>query len=142
MLNKNINRQKQMENALLRITIGVIVLTFGATKLFVTGLDNFAGYMAVQFEGLIPAVLLTPFSYLLPFLEIILGLFLIVGFMSFWTMTATGALIAVLVFGAIMDSYPATVANNMLYVILISFLIWNLKINTWIIDYQLRITYE
>lgn len=131
-----------MAYALLRITIGVIFLTFGATKLFVTGLDNFAGYMAVQFEGLIPAVLLTPFSYLLPFLEIILGLFLIVGFMSFWTMTATGALIAVLVFGSIMDSNPATVANNMLYGIVISFLIWNLKINTWSIDYKLGRTDE
>ncbi|HLR90546.1 MAG TPA: DoxX family protein [Balneolaceae bacterium] len=141
-MSKNINRHKKMAYALLRITIGVIFLTFGATKLFVTGLDNFAGYMAVQFEGLIPAVLLTPFSYLLPFLEIILGLFLIVGFMSFWTMTATGALIAVLVFGAIMDSNPATVANNMLYGIVISFLIWNLKINTWSIDYKLGRTYE
>src|SRR5690625_6928559 len=97
--------------------------------------------MAVYFDGLIPAVLLTPFSYLLPFLEIILGLFLIVGFMSFWTMTATGALIAVLVFGAIMDSNPATVANNMLYGIVISFLIWNLKKNKLSSDLKLSTIY-
>lgn len=141
-MNQESNRHKKMAYALLRIILGVIFLTFGATKLFITGLDNFAGYIAGQFEGLIPALLLVPFAYILPFVELILGLFLILGFMSFWTMSATGVLIAVLVFGAVMDSNPATVANNMLYGIVISFLIWNLKINIWSLDYKLGRSHE
>ena len=54
--------------ALTRITYGVIFLFYGIGKLM-GGLSNFVGGMNQQFSGKLPAAMVMPFAYFIPFAE-------------------------------------------------------------------------
>ena len=58
------------------------------------------------------------------------------------TLTATGVLVAVLTFGAVLGAAPATTANNLIYAIITFFLLWNIDANIWSVDNKTGITYE
>ena len=48
--------------ALLRATLGVVLLFFGIGK-FVVGITNFVGGMNQHFAGKLPAIMVMPFAY-------------------------------------------------------------------------------
>src|SRR5436190_4798933 len=72
---KRIRRMKNREigYALMRITYGVIFLFYGIGK-FMGGLSNFVGGMNQRFSGKLPAIMVMPFAYVLPFGEVLLWL--------------------------------------------------------------------
>ncbi len=123
-----------MAYGILRATLGITLFTFGASKLLVSGLGNFAGHMMERFSGLLPELMLIPFVWTLPFLELGLGFLLIIGLFSMTTLAASGVLMALLTFGAVLSGDPATVANNLIYAVIIFFLLWNLNANHWSLD--------
>ena len=55
--------------ALLRVTLGVIFLTTGVVK-FMFGIGNFAAGLQQEFAGTLPMLIVTPFAYGLPFVEV------------------------------------------------------------------------
>jgi uncharacterized membrane protein YphA (DoxX/SURF4 family) len=57
---------------LTRITYGLIFLFYGIGK-FWGGLSNFVGGMNQQFSGKLPAAMVMPFAYVIPFTETICG---------------------------------------------------------------------
>lgn len=127
---------------LARITLGVVLFAFGATKIFHQGVGAFADGMVAGFEGLLPDLLLIPYVWTLPFAELLIGLLLIAGLWSMWTLTATGLLLVTLTFGAVIGADPATTANNLIYVIITFFLLWNLQANRYSLDYKLGLRYD
>lgn len=99
-----------------------------------TGPGNFATHMLERFEGVLPEILLIPFVWTLPYAEFLLGLMLIAGFFTLPVLAATGVLVAMLTFGAVLSGDPGTAANNLIYAIVTFFLLWNLPANHYSID--------
>ncbi len=136
---KNSSEQsQQIAYVILRATLGLAFLTFGASKIFIIGTENFAGYMMGEFSGLLPEFMLIPFVWSLPFIELTLGILVLLGLFSLISLATTGTLIAVLTFGAVLSGDPATVAHNMIYAIIIFFLLWNINANHWSLDTKVR----
>ena len=63
---------------LLRATMGVIFLFYGIGK-FIGGVGNFVGGMNQHFSGKLPAAMVMPFAYVLPFGEVTAGLLILLG---------------------------------------------------------------
>lgn len=84
----------------------------GGVGTFVTGLEE-------RFTDSLPMWLVTPFASALPFIELLLGVLLIVGLFSRWALAGAGLLMIGLTFGAVMEPDPPTVANNVLFAVVI-----------------------
>ena len=63
-------KHRESAYALLRITLGVIFLFYGIGK-FMGGIGNFVSGMNQHFSGKLPAVMVMPFAYAIPFCEVI-----------------------------------------------------------------------
>jgi thiosulfate dehydrogenase (quinone) large subunit len=108
---------RRLAYLLLRLTLGINMLLHGAVRL--SALGAFAARMVQQFADTpLPAMAVHLFGLLLPFLETAIGLLLIVGLWTRWTLIAGGLLIATLVFGTALRSDWETLGIQMLYVII------------------------
>src|SRR6266446_10715832 len=100
--------------ALLRATLGVVLLFFGIGK-FMAGLSNFVGGMNQHFAGKLPAIMVMPFAYILPFGEVISGLLIVLGLFTRAGLVISGLLLIGLTFGTVMLGEAPTVAHNLQY---------------------------
>ena len=119
--------------ALLRITFGVVFLFNGIGKLM-GGVGNFVGGMNQRFAGKLPAILVMPFSYTLPFAELILGALIVFGLFSRLGLVLTGLLLAALTFGTVMLADFGTVAHNTQYALVNFVLLWLVDLNRYSLD--------
>jgi len=95
----------------------IVFLFFGITK-FIRGFSPFAQGMQQRFAGKLPMLIVVPFGYSLPFFEVLLGAFLLVGLFNSLSLIATGALLMALAFGMVILGDTPTVANNLIYVLI------------------------
>jgi thiosulfate dehydrogenase [quinone] large subunit len=108
---------RRLAYLLLRLTLGINMLLHGAVRL--PALGAFAAGMVQQFaDTLLPAMAVRLFGLVLPFMETAIGLLLIVGLWTRWTLIAGGLLIAALVFGTALRSDWETLSIQMLYAII------------------------
>src|SRR5918993_501712 len=98
--------------ALLRVTLGVIFLTTGTVK-FMLGIGNFAAGVQQEFASKLPMVIVMPFAYVLPFLEVAVGALLILGLLNVIALVIAGLLLTVLTFGKTAVNDSVTVAGNL-----------------------------
>jgi thiosulfate dehydrogenase (quinone) large subunit len=119
--------------ALLRITVGVMFLFFGVGK-FLGGVGNFAGGMTQHFAGRLPAALVTPFAYALPFAEVTLGSLILLGLFSALALSLSGLLLVALTFGTVMLGDAPTVAHNVQYALVNFVLLWFADHNGYSLD--------
>jgi len=118
---------------LLRITLGVIFLFYGVGK-FMGGLSNFVGGMNQRFSGKLPAIMVMPFAYTLPFGEVTAGLLILVGLFTRLGLLISGLLLIGLTFGTVMLGDPPTVAHNLQYALVNFVLLWLVDLNRYSID--------
>ena len=119
--------------ALLRITFGVVLLFFGIGK-FMAGLSNFVGGMNQHFAGKLPAIMVMPFAYAIPFCEVIAGLLILLGLFTRVGLVVFGLLIIGLTFGTVMLGDAPTVAHNLQYALVNFVLLWLVDLNRYSID--------
>jgi thiosulfate dehydrogenase [quinone] large subunit len=119
--------------ALLRVTLGTIFLTTGIVK-FLFGIGNFAAGLQQQFAGKLPMFMVIPFAYALPFLEVTFGAFLLFGLFNSLALIAAGLLLMTLTFGKTAVNDSATVAGNLVYVLINFVLLWLADYNGYSID--------
>jgi thiosulfate dehydrogenase [quinone] large subunit len=119
--------------ALLRITFGVVFLFNGVGKLM-GGVGNFVGGMNQRFAGKLPAILVMPFSYTLPFAELLLGALIVFGLFTRLSLVLTGLLLAALTFGTVMLADFGTVAHNTQYALVNFVLLWLVDLNRYSLD--------
>jgi thiosulfate dehydrogenase [quinone] large subunit len=119
--------------ALLRVTLGVVFLTTGIVK-FTLGIGNFAAGLQQEFAGKLPMVIVTPFAYVLPFVEVTVGTLLVLGLFNVIALVIAGLLLMVLTFGKTAVNDSATVAGNLSYVLIIFVLLWLADYNAYSID--------
>ena len=119
--------------ALLRATLGVVLLFFGIGK-FMAGLGNFVGGMNQHFAGKLPAIMVMPFAYAIPFCEVIAGLLILLGLFTRVGLVVFGLLIIGLTFGTVMLGDAPTVAHNLQYALVNFVLLWLVDLNRYSID--------
>ena len=123
--------------ALLRATLGVVLLFFGIGK-FVVGITNFVGGMNQHFAGKLPAIMVMPFAYAIPFCEVIAGLLIVLGLFTRVGLVLFGLLIIGLTFGTVMLGDAPTVAHNLQYALVNFVLLWSVDLNRYSIDGLMR----
>src|SRR5437660_2952360 len=122
---------------LLRATMGVIFLFYGIGK-FVGGLSNFVGGMNQHFAGKLPAMMVMPFAYGLPFAEATSGLLIVLGLFTRVGLLISGLLLIGLTFGTVMLGDAPTVAHNLQYALVNFVLLWLVDLNRYSIDGLMR----
>jgi len=105
---------REVAYALLRVTTGVIFLFYGVGK-FMIGLSNFVGGMNQNFSGKLPAFMVMPFAYLIPFAEVISGTLILFGLFTRAGLMISGLLLIGLTFGLVMLGQAPNVAHNLQY---------------------------
>jgi thiosulfate dehydrogenase [quinone] large subunit len=122
---------------LLRITMAVIFLFFGIGK-FMGGISNFVGGMNQHFSGKLPAFMVMPFAYFLPFGEVIAGALILFGLFTRAGLMLSGLLLVGLTFGTVMLGEAPTVAHNLQYAFVNFVLLWLLDLNRYSLDSLFR----
>jgi|SRR5690606_2922360 len=107
----------QIGYALFRITLGVNIFFHGAMRL-ITGLSAWEVTQAELFvDTLLPMPLVHAFLYALPFIEVVLGVFTVLGLYTNWALIGGALMMLVLLFGNTTRQAWATAGNNMHYVL-------------------------
>jgi thiosulfate dehydrogenase [quinone] large subunit len=119
--------------ALLRITLGVVFLFSGFGK-FMQGIGTLAAEQSGQFAGKLPSMLVVPFFYALPFVEVAIGALLVLGLLNVFALILSGLLLAALTFGTVMKGDFPTVAHNVSYALVNSALLWLASYNGYSLD--------
>jgi thiosulfate dehydrogenase (quinone) large subunit len=119
----------------LRFTFGINILIHGVGRLFGAGAAGFTAKTSNEFAGApLPHGVVHAFLIVVPFAEAILGVLLILGLFTRWTLTLGGLLIAALVFGTSLRSDWNTVGIQMIYAIIYYLLLKNLADNYFSVD--------
>jgi thiosulfate dehydrogenase [quinone] large subunit len=106
---------RRLAYVILRVTLGINILMHGVVRIM-GGVGAFAGGMVQQFAATpLPAEFVRGFGLVLPFLELTIGLLILVGAFTRWALAAGGLVIAALVFGTSLRSDWQTVFLQMLY---------------------------
>jgi len=130
-------KHREVAYALLRVTLGLIFLFYGIGK-FMGGISNFVGGMNQQFSGKLPAVMVMPFAYFIPFAETISGALILLGLFTRAGLTLSGVLLVGLTFGLVMLGQAQTVAHNLQYVLVNFVLLWLVDLNGFSLDWLFR----
>ena len=105
---------------LLRWGMGLFLLMAGLGK-FAMGLSMFAAKMGGGFEEtFLPMAFITGFFYLIPFIEVILGLMLLVSWKRECALWMSGVLFLVFVFGHKLMGDMGSIPNLFIYIMVIA----------------------
>src|SRR5438552_16797939 len=126
-------KHREVAYVLLRITYGLIFLFYGIGK-FMGGISNFVGGMNQQFSGKLPAAMVMPFAYFIPFAETTSGALILLGLFTRVGLTLSGLLLAGLTFGVVILGQAPTVAHNLQCVLLNFVLLWLVDLNRYSVD--------
>jgi thiosulfate dehydrogenase [quinone] large subunit len=110
--------------ALVRTVMGVVFVFYGVGKL----LDGVAGFSQGLRETFavtpLPPLLVGGFGYALPFVELAVGVLLLLGLFTRAVLVGTGLLLLVLTVGMAVQQEPAVVANNVFFTVVVALLLW------------------
>ena len=104
---------------LIRLSLGVLFFFAGLAKVL-----NYQGSVQGIIEAAnktwLPPPLLSGFAYLLPAIEVIVGILLIAGLMTHLTYLCAGLLLITLQFGVILGGQYDTAAHNAFYLFMLA----------------------
>jgi len=114
---------KQLAYFLARITLGINFFIHGLVRL--PKMESFANGVVKGFENtLLPEIMVLPVAYAIPIVELVLGLFLILGLLTRKTLTVAAILIIFLIAGSAFKEDWGAVGTQMLYALYIFFLLF------------------
>ena len=131
----NESKQKTIELAylILRLTMGVNMFTHGVARML--NIEGFNSWMVGQFsKTILPEFMVSISSYLIPFAELIIGIFLILGLFTCRALLAGALLIVVLVFGSGLQENWNVMSSQMIYAIFFFMLSYFIELNRFSID--------
>jgi thiosulfate dehydrogenase [quinone] large subunit len=116
--------------ALGRWSLGIVFLFSGIGKL--RHVSGFVAAIIGQFEQTwLPSVLVSLFSHVLPFVEVVLGLLLLLGVFRQPVLFATGVLLLHLIFGQVLLGQPQVVFFNCGYLFMTAALLFFSEYDRW-----------
>ncbi len=106
-------RDRALAHGILRVTLGINICLHGVQRL--PQLGAFADGVIKQFAGLLPAPIVAPYAYALPFVEAVIGALLIVGAAQRLSLVAGAVLMASLTFGIALRGEHSVLAEQLGY---------------------------
>ena len=131
----NESKQKTIELAylILRLTMGVNMFTHGVARLL--DLDKFNGWLISQFSNtILPEFIVSISSYMIPFVELIIGILLILGLFTSRALLVGSLLIVALVFGSGLQENWNVMSSQMIYAIFFFILSYLIDLNRYSLD--------
>ena len=126
-------RDRQLAYLILRLGTGINFLMHGLVRL--PKLSQFANGLSESFASTpLPAALVNAFAYALPFAEATAGLLLLTGLFTRWAALGAGLIICTLLFGTTLQENWSTAGSQMVYLLVIYFLLAHRKNNFLSID--------
>ena len=102
--------------------MGVNMLIHGAVRM--PKLSGFANHITGQFEKtVLPNALVTPYAYTVPFVELGVGILLILGLLTRQTLVVASLLMISLIFGSCLIENWANAGSQMVYLAYLSVLL-------------------
>lgn len=124
--------------ALLRVTLGVLLLFAGVGK-FVGGVAEFTSGLTGRFEEtLLPGSLVALSGQILPFVEVGLGSLLVLGLFTVPALFGASVLMLTLTFGTTVVEDHAAVGRNVLYAVSFFVLLWLAERNRYSVDGRIQ----
>lgn len=122
---------------LLRIGVGLSFFGHGLVRL--PKLNGFSAWMLKSFEhSILPASLVTPFSYILPIAEFLVGLLLIIGLLTRLSVITGSIVMLALIFGTTMIENWDALPSQLIHLVLLQVLLVFIQYNAWGIDSRLK----
>lgn len=131
----NESKQKTIELAylILRLTMGVNMFTHGVARLL--DIDKFNGWLISQFSNtILPEFIVSISSYVIPFVELIIGVLLILGLFTSRALLVGAFLIVALVFGSGLQENWNVMSSQMIYAIFFFILSYLIELNRFSLD--------
>ena len=120
----------QLAFLLARITLGINLFLHGFVR--IPKLEVFVNGLTQGFEGtMLPLVLVTIVAYAIPFIEVVLGIFILLGIYSKKALAAAAIFIMLLITGCAFKEDWSAISTQMLYALFIFFLLKNLEYEVW-----------
>ncbi|HKW89853.1 MAG TPA: DoxX family protein [Candidatus Acidoferrales bacterium] len=124
--------------ALLRITIGFVIFFWGLRK-FTGGYSQFVSGIENQFSNSwLPRFAVDVFALILPFTEVIFGLLLIFGLFTVYAAALEAIFVMALNTGMQISGDSATVANNLIYTLILCTLVFLADYDYFSLDSKLK----
>lgn len=119
---------------MLRAVAGVNLLMHGASRLL-AGRDAFSAHLTEQFaRSPLPQPLVHVFGTVLPAVEGLIGLLLLIGLKTRWTLIAASLLMMVLTFGSALVQDWSAAGTQLMYALIFSVLMFLRRYNGWSLD--------
>lgn len=118
---------------LLRLAIAISMFGHGLVRL--PKLATFSNWMVGSFENsMLPKIIVTPFSYILPIAEFAIGLFLLVGIFTKPSLVAGAIVMIILLFGTSMIENWEAIPSQLIHIAFFALLLHFADYNSWAID--------
>lgn len=118
---------------LARLAIATSMFGHGLVRL--PKLEAFSNWMVESFaKSMLPAGLVTPFSYLLPILEFTIGVLLIIGLFTRTALIGGCLVMIILIFGSSVVENWEAIPSQLIHIAFFAVLLNYLPSNTWAVD--------
>jgi len=118
---------------LLRLAIAISMFGHGLVRL--PKLASFSNWMVGSFENsMLPKIIITPFSYILPIAEFAIGLFLLLGIFTKPSLVAGAVVMLILLFGTSMIENWEAIPSQLIHIAFFALLLHFADYNSWAID--------
>ena len=122
---------------IIRTAVGVSMFGHGLVRL--PKLQVFSEWMLKSFEKtMLPEMMVLPFSYVLPIAEFVLGILLILGFLTRISAIAASVVMILLIFGTTLIENWGALTPQFIHLGFFAYLIQHMDKNRFSIDYLLK----
>ncbi|WP_316633398.1 DoxX family membrane protein [uncultured Flavobacterium sp.] len=122
---------------LLRLAIAISMFGHGLVRL--PKLTTFSNWMIGSFENsMLPKIIVTPFSYILPIAEFTIGLLLLLGLFTKPSLIAGGFVMLALLFGTAMIENWEAIPSQLIHIVIFALLLHFIDANNWAIDLLIK----
>jgi thiosulfate dehydrogenase [quinone] large subunit len=118
---------------LLRLAVGASMFGHGLVRL--PKLNGFSHWMVGLYEkSMLPTALVTPFSYALPILEFLIGLFLVAGLFTRISLIAGALVMVILILGTTLIENWDAITSQLIHAAFFAILLHFIESNSWALD--------
>jgi len=119
----------------LLLRLGLAISMFGHGLVRLSKLHAFSQWMVGSFEkSILPKTLVTPFSYVLPIAEFVIGFLLLTGLFTKPVLFLCGIVILALLFGTAMIENWEAIPSQLLHLLFCAILLQFIESNSWALD--------
>ena len=128
------NSDEKLAYALLRVVAGANLLMHGVSRLL-AGSQAFSAHLTEQFaHSPLPEAMVRGFGSVLPPIEGLIGLLLLIGWKTRWSLIAASLLMLVLTFGSGLVQNWSAAETQLMYALVFSVLLFLRRYNSWSVD--------